>query len=251
MKQEDVIRFYEGDVKGNDPFYSDPKAYVTWNALLFPGFETEKARSEENRYLNPVFLDHIPEVIDMSVQLIHCMSKAKEDLHVYRVERFVDYACFMKEKRITSFLSTSTAGFLNAYQDKKQLVLMDITIPKGCYCADFSMLLNEYKKSEEKEILLPPYLSFNCHVLEKPLEIQKISDGEGNPVKIYCHMDMKGFDFPVLDVCDACNEKYIKAAKRVYAAQNHKDVCEKEDVEKYLTLKKWIQMEIIKHINND
>ena len=25
----------------------------------------------------------------------------------------------------------------------------------------------------------------------------------------------------------------------------------KEDVEKYLTLKKWIQMEIIKHINND
>lgn len=82
-------------------------------------------------------MDHIPEVIDMSVQLIHCMSKAKEDLHVYRVERFVDYACFMKEKRITSFLSTSTAGFLNAYQDKKQLVLMDITIPKGCYCADF------------------------------------------------------------------------------------------------------------------
>lgn len=250
MKQEDVIRFYEGDVKENDPFYSDPKAYVTWNALLFPDFETEKARSEENRYLNPVFLDHIPEVIDMSVQLIHCMSKAKEDLHVYRVERFVDYACFMKEKRITSFLSISTAGFLNAYQDKKQLVLMDITIPKGCYCADFSMLLNEYKKSEEKEILLPPYLSFDCYVLEKTLEIQKISDGEGNPAKIYCHMDMKGFDFPVLDVCDACNEKYIQAAKRVYAALNHKDVCEKEDIEKYLTLKKWIQKEIIKHINN-
>ena len=113
------------------------------------------------------------------------------------------------------------------------------------------MLLNEYKKSEEKEILLPPYLSFDCHVLEKPLKIQNISYGEGNPVKIYCHMDIKGFDFPVLDVCDACNEKYIQAAKRVYAAQNHKDVCEKEDVEKYLTLKKWIQKEIIKHINND
>ena len=41
-------------------------------------------------------------------------------------------------------------------------------------------------------------------------------------------MDMKGFDFPVLDDCDACNEKYIQAAKRVYAALNHKDVCEKE-----------------------
>ena len=108
-----------------------------------------------------------------------------------------------------------------AYQDKKQLVLMDITIPKGCYCADFSMLLNEYKKSEEKEILLPPYLSFDCHVLEKPLKIQNISDGEGNPVKIYCHMDMKGFDFPVLDVCDACNEKYIQAAKRVYAPEGN------------------------------
>ena len=93
-------------------------------------------------------------------------------------------------------------------------------------------------------------MSFDCHVLEKPLEIQKISDGEGNPVKIYCHMDMKGFDFPVLDDCDACNEKYIQAAKRVYAALNHKDVCEKEDIEKYLTLKKWIQKEIIKHINN-
>ena len=81
MKQEDVIRFYEGDVKESDPFYSDPKAYVTWNALLFPGFETEKARSEENRYLNPAFLDHIPEVIDMSVQLIHCMFYERKENH--------------------------------------------------------------------------------------------------------------------------------------------------------------------------
>ena len=52
MKQEDVIRFYEGDVKGNDQFYADAKAYVTWNALLFPGMESEKARSEENRYFS-------------------------------------------------------------------------------------------------------------------------------------------------------------------------------------------------------
>ena len=250
MKQEDVIRFYEGDVKGNDPFYADAKAYVTWNALLFPGMESEKARSEENRYFNPAFFDHIPEVIDMSVQLIKCMSKASDDLHVYRVERFVDYACFMKEKRISSFLSTSTAGFLNAYQDKKQLVLMDITIPKGCLCADFSMLLNAYKKREEKEILLPPYLSFDCHVLEQPLEIQKITDGEGNPVKIYCHMDMKGFDFPALNVCESVSEAHIQASKRVYAALNQKRVCEKEDIEKYLALKKWIQKEIIRHINN-
>ena len=69
-------------------------------------------------------------------------------------------------------------------------------------------------------------------------------------MKIYCHMDMKGFDFPALNVCESVSEAHIQASKRVYAALNQKRVCEKEDIEKYLALKKWIQKEIIRHINN-
>ena len=40
-----AIRYYEGDVSGNDPFWGDPKAYCTINSLLFSGVENEIART--------------------------------------------------------------------------------------------------------------------------------------------------------------------------------------------------------------
>ncbi|HOR21450.1 MAG TPA: hypothetical protein PLY43_01865, partial [Ruminococcus sp.] len=51
-----AVRYYIGDVSGNDPFWSQPKAYLVLNSLLFPGIETEKARAAEGKLLDPELL---------------------------------------------------------------------------------------------------------------------------------------------------------------------------------------------------
>ena len=151
---EDVICFYEGDVEGNDPFYSDEKAYVTWNSLLFPEIDTEVARCEEGRRLNPFFLDDPSRIINLTVSLYRGMKKTEEDIHVYRVERLVDYQVFKREGKFCSFISTSTSGFLKAYQDKKDLVLMEILIPKGTKVLDFFRCIDEIQKERRKRNII-------------------------------------------------------------------------------------------------
>ncbi len=244
MKQEDVIRFYEGDVRGNDVFWSDAKAYVTWNALLFPDCSTEQARSEENRVLNTAFLDRLDIVEELSCSLFWAMEKSKEEMHVYRVERYADYKVFQQYGKLESFISTSTAGFLNAYQDKKDLVLMEITIPKGTYCANFSKLLKQYKKNDEKEILLPPYLCFTSYEKQMDERIRKIQDRDGHAPVVYCEIQVKQPSY-VLQEMEFVQD-WIMAGKRCYMAWNQKKIPQEKDMEAYCQLKHWLQYRIQK-----
>ena len=250
---ERIIQFYEGDVEGNDSFYSDPKAYVTWNALLFPNITTEIARSEEGRYLNPSFLECPERIIDLTLDLYKKMNCNENDQIVYRVERYSDYKVFLKEKRLCTFLSTSTKGFLNAYQDKIQLVLMRITIPKGVKCLDFSKELDLYKKQEEKEILLPPYLTFESQLLDMDERILSIHDRNNQSPVVYCDMKVGQFDY-VLDEIKIDIDECIEASKRVYYCLNHKQTLNDSDVNSYILFKKYIQNEIqkrMKEIENE
>lgn len=245
LKQKDIIRFYEGDVNNDhDSFYSDSKAYVTWNSLLFPTIETEIARSKENRLLNPSFIDHIDEVIDMSFELYKTMQPVKEDRVVYRVERISDYSLFLTEGKFTSFISTSISGFLNAYQDKEGLVLLKIMIPKGNHCIDFSEILDDYKKAEEKEILLPPYSSFQYKNLEMNDEIKKIKDRNGNSPIIYAEIVVGKQTYDHLECNDPFSDENIEASKRFYDCLNHKKQFDLEDASRYMILKTGIQNEI-------
>ncbi len=244
---EDVIRFYEGDVEGNDPFFSDAKAYVTWNSLLFPGIETEVARKQEGRKLNEAFLDDPSRIIELTLSLYQGMERSEEDRKVYRVDRLVDHQIFEKEGKLCSFISTSTSGFLKAYQDKKDLVLMEIMIPKGTKCLDFSKVLKFYQKQDEKEILLPPYLSFESKSLKMNDDIQNIHDRNGNGPSVYCLIEVKEPVYVIEDIkidLDRC----IPASKRVYRCLNQQQVLDKEDVQQYLLYKKYIQNEVMKRM---
>ena len=246
---EDVICFYEGDVEGNDPFYSDEKAYVTWNSLLFPEIDTEVARCEEGRRLNPFFLDDPSRIIDLTVSLYRGMKKTEEDIHVYRVERLVDYQVFKREGKFCSFISTSTSGFLKAYQDKKDLVLMEILIPKGTKVLDFSDVLTKYKKKEEKEILLPPYLSFQAKQLEMNKDILSIHDRNDKAPSVYCSIEVKEpiyFEKVIHIDIDEC----IQASRRVYECLNQKCTLEEKDVKKYILYKGYIQNEVMKRMRD-
>ena len=48
-REKAALRYYIGDVSGNDEFWSDPKAYTVLNSLFFAGTATERSRAAEGK----------------------------------------------------------------------------------------------------------------------------------------------------------------------------------------------------------
>ena len=240
-----ALRFYEGDVGSlEDPFLKDPKAYVTWNALFFDNMTSEAARSAEGRFLNPELLKQPQRMINLSLELLKSfrhMPKREKEFVTCRVERLADYQSFLEQGRMRSFISTSHAGFLNAYADKEDLVLMKVHITPDIPCGDFGILLDEYRKEEESEVLLAPYLSF-VSIPAVPSESElSIRDRNGNPPAVICDIYPKA-EFPKsAQEISLPDEKQIRAGVRVYEAFNAHEKPKEEDIELYLDYKKAFQ----------
>ena len=239
-----AICYYEGDVEaGADPFWSDPKAYVTLNAILFDGIETEIARSAEGRFLNPSFLEDDGRLLEVYKNLLSVFHKSisEKEQTVYRVERLADMKMFIGKGMWTSFISTSKAGFLKSYQDKKDLVLLKIHLDEGTPCADFGKLLNNYLKEEEAEILLPPYLPIRIKERKPSEEEQSIRDGYGNPPAMYLDIEV-GREYAVIE-----SDPYIpdmEKCRRVYDCLNLHEPLSEEDIKEYIRWKHNIQKRV-------
>ncbi len=239
-----AICYYEGDVEeSDDPFWSDRKAYVTLNAILFDGLDTEVARSNEGRFLNPAFLEDDERLLNVYKNLLSVFHKSfsEKEQTVYRVERLADMESFMQKGMWTSFISTSKAGFLKSYQDKKDLVLMKIKLKKGTPCADFGKLLHHYLKEEEAEILLPPFLPIQVQDRVPSKEEMEIRDGYGNPPALFLDIDVEDkYSKITYDEYEIDREK----CKRLYDCLNcHKPILEK-DIEEYIHFKHNIQKRV-------
>ena len=62
MTEEEIVTYvkmYEGQL----PFYSDYKAYVTWNSVFFDGLENEELKILENKKFNTDMIAHCTELI--------------------------------------------------------------------------------------------------------------------------------------------------------------------------------------------
>ena len=180
--QRRAVRWYIGDVEGNDPFWGDPRVYVTVNALFFPGIEAERARAAEGKRLNP----DVPADEDRLRGALHDLLSAFRELAdpmlTYRVERFSDYDRMKQQgSRTLSFTSTSTAGFLKAYQDRIGIALMRFAMPAGMPVIDMSTVLPHYAKADEAEILLPPGLHLSLTEQALTADETQILDANGNP----------------------------------------------------------------------
>lgn len=249
MNKEEIIRFYEGDVTDSkDALLSDPKAYVTWNALLFPTIETEIARSEENRKLNPAFIDEYKKVIDLTCSLFEYMKPSEKEQVVYRVERLADYSEFLSEGMFTSFISTSTSGFLDAYEDKAGLVLLEIHLDKGNLCLDFSKELNSYLKEDEKEILLSPYTCFKSEDLKMDDTILSIKDRNGKSPVVYSKITLGNQNLDYIETDNSFGQDTLEASKRFYACLNEKKQYDLLNASKYVLFKTGLQNEIKKRM---
>ena len=160
-RQQAAVRYYEGDVSGTDPFWSDPKAYCTLNALLYPGLSTEKARAAEGKRLNSAFLEDPERLLSLCARLFEACEAMKTETaaETWRVERMADFAICRELGHTVSFTSTSRAGFLDAYADRRGIALMHFVIPAGTPCIDLAAALDRYAKEEEAELTLPPFVS--------------------------------------------------------------------------------------------
>lgn len=251
-EEEKALCFYEGDVEQTgDPFFSDAKAYVTWNALLFDGMETEYARIREGRRLNPAFLCDPERVIALSLDLIRSFShmpKRQEEMITYRVERLIDYRAFCSAGRMTSFISTSCSGFLNSYRDKEDLVLMIVHISPEIPCGDLGYMLEEYRKAEETEILLAPYLIINSVEKEISDSLKTITDRNGNPPAVVCDIYPEYSPLKKEAHPEWLTSEYISASVSVYEALNAGRQPEENIIRMYLKFKQALQAELLERM---
>lgn len=240
--EKNALRFYIGDVQGNDPFYSDPKAYVVINSLFFPDISTEKARADEGKYLNPEIIADVPRLLSFFESLFSVFRKSQlsEDMTTYRVERMSDYCLCRERSQTVSMTSTSTAGFLREYQDRRGIALMRFNIPKNSHCIDVAETLSFYAKPQEAEILLPPFM--NVTIKEKSLTDTEllILDSDGCPPMVSCTAETGDISQYAHDIPDIDYEG-AEAGQRIYKALNEKNIPEKEDIEIYSHWKKNLQ----------
>ncbi len=179
--QRRAVRWYIGDTTGDDPFWDDPKAYVTLNALFFHGIGTEQARAAEGKRLNPSILADGKRLFAVLHNLAAAFRPLEDPVCTYRVERYADYLTMRERGTCISFTSTSTVGFLDAYRDRTGIALMQFVLPVGTPCIPMAKLLADYAKADEAEILLPPSLPLCIEEMPLTQDMLAITDADGNP----------------------------------------------------------------------
>ncbi len=181
-----AVRYYEGDIPAcdrDDPFWGDPRAYISINALLYGGLRTERLRIREGKRLNPAFFADTERLFSLFRALLAAAGTGRrtEPTEGFRVERAEDFAAYAETGETCAFVSTCMSGFLPAYGDKRGIVLLQWEIPAQTPCIIFRELLPDYAKSAEDELLLPPFLRFSCTERALSPQERRITDMEGNP----------------------------------------------------------------------
>lgn len=249
--EKNALRYYIGDVSGNDPFYGDSKAYITLNSLFFPNIYTEKARTAEGKFLNPTVIADIPRLMGCFESLFSAFSKSAIDknVSVYRVERMADFLLCCQNSATISLTSTSTAGFLNSYRDRRGIALLKFRLPVGINCIDIARTLDNYSKPDEAEILLPPFMSIN--ITEKTLSNSElnITDIDGMPPEISCEINPIGISPCDTKIPDLPSKGEL-AGQRVYAALNSHVIPNEEDIALYSEWKMTLQIRLHRLIND-
>lgn len=236
-----AVKYYEGDVSGNDPFWSDPKAYVTLNSLFFEGIQSETKRANEGKKLNPAIVEDPMRLLTVLKELLSSFEVAdlSKERHTFRVERTSDFEQMVKYGCTQSFTSTSTNEFLKAYGDRVGITLMLFHLPPFMPCLPYEELLKEdYLKTEEHECLLPPFLALSFKKAELTSSDLEITDANNNPpVAKYDVYVLGQMERECKGSLDILMGEGKDAAKRVYEALNKHERPDEKDVDLYLAWK--------------
>ena len=244
-----AVKFYEGDIPecdSSDPFWGDTHAYVTLNALLYDDLATEYTRVREGKQLNPEMLRDRNRLRALYAALHSAAEKGAgtRSMTGYRVERARDFQVCLQKGMTCAFTSTSIDGFLPAYGDKQEIVLLTYHVPAGVPRIVFSEMLDSYRKSSENEMLLPPFLRFS--VRERPLSDADctITDLNDEPPKAAYLLEIHGTQKSAPALADDTWNDVYPAVCRLYAqmqAQMPEAALDSADCAAYLQCKRAIQ----------
>lgn len=232
-EEKSALKYYTGDVSGDNHFWSEPKAYLVLNSLFYDDIYTEKARVSEGKFLNPVILSDVDRLLYLYDNIFSAFRKcrAENNIVTYRVERFSDYTFIKQSEKTVSFTSTSTAGFLKEYRDRKGIALMKFGIPVGTSCISMAEVLDVYTKSEEAEILLPPFMNLNITEIPVIDSEKSITDADGKPPVVSCIA--KCGKFCISERKENISDDGAKAGQRIYTALNSGENPSEEDIKLY------------------
>ncbi|MDE6784865.1 MAG: hypothetical protein K2J26_05780 [Ruminococcus sp.] len=238
---ESAVKYYIGDVSGNDKFFGDKKSYVTVNSLFFPDIYSETARASEGKYLNPTIISDIPRLMDFFEMLFRAFAESHcKCSETYRVERYSDFEICQSKGCTVSVTSTSYAQFLDSYRDRHGIALMRFIVPEDSPFINVAEFLRFYAKPEEMELMIPPFVSLNIH--EKPLTEQelRITDSNGVPPEISC-ISKTGDIIRCGIIPESLPVDGEKAGRRVYDSLNNRNVPSEKDVILYTQWKSVLQ----------
>ena len=146
----------------------------------------------------------------------------------------------------TSFISTSTAGFLKAYEDKFDLVLMDIEIGEDVIAGNLQKLLPYYAKQEEAEVLLAPYCKVTFEEEPLPAEYKEIRDGHGREAAVFVKTKVSGNYRK--EKKTSFNKEDIPGAVSFYESLNEGKKSREEDLASYLRMKKYFRTVVMEKL---
>lgn len=233
------LKYYIGDVSGNDGFWSEPKAYLVLNSLFYDGIGTEKARTAEGKFLNPAVLDDVDRLLDFYDNMFSAFLKchADSDIITYRVERYNDFLPIWDTDHTVSFTSTSADGFLDRYRDRKEITLIKFFIPESISCINVAEALDFYVKPDEAEILLPPFMYLDLIQTVPTEKEMKITDSDGKSPENTCIAVCNCWD-EIKERTESLSPDGAEAGQRVYEALNNGIIPVAEDVKIYTEWKR-------------
>lgn len=240
---QSAIKYYEGDTQSTSQFWGDKKAYITFNSIFFKGFDSEQVRVDEGKKLNLEFAENPEGILLTMVGLMEAASPVKEEMTTYRVERYVDYLKMKEKQGTVCFTSTSTSKFLDEYRDKNGIALLKFKINKGVKAINFADL-DEYKKSNECELLLIPSIKVSIKEKKIPKKYQNITDAEGKSPLVYAEIEVLPerleaepfrYEKEAMDII--LSEVYRDGAKKCLQTLNKKKTPSDDDFRLYSTWK--------------
>ncbi len=233
------LKYYIGDVSGNDGFWSEPKAYLVLNSLFYDGIETEISRTKEGKFLNPAILDDVDRLLDFYDNMFSAFYKcrAERDIITYRVERYHDFLPIWNTNHTVSFTSTSAGGFLDRYRDRKEITLIKFFIPESVSCINIAEVLDFYAKPDEAEILLPPFMYLDLTQTVPTEKEMQITDSAGKSPEDSCIAICNCWN-DVKERTGSLSADGAKAGQRVYEALNNGRIPVAEDVKIYTEWKR-------------
>ena len=238
--ERNSILFYQGGTENIElsdserhlrEFYRVGNAYEAINVLLFPGFDNENARMiQENRKLDGVLLDFMPELLNVYENLYRIMCRyavcveKRDKIYVYRSDRIQTLAQ-LKAGQIPSFFSTSVSQKANPYFHKKKgILLLEVEASGEIPHLDINEVLGTKSVFKaESEILFPPFLGLELELMELNEREKLYRDMDGAPPKAKYKLYLKEYAGDLKEETDS-EETLLRQIMDTESLHNAKEV---------------------------